>query len=164
MRGRHASPATAAPESSSIGNTRDASPGMTLARFRGVSGVRGFRAGQDRPDASPTSITHASQPGWWPATRPAIRSLPTRALRAGAVNARRPRGTRGRSGAKRAQSIDGDERSARLNGVMAGRPACVQHAPRFVRSAGARGVSWTWARSVRRSRLLDRCLITRSWS
>src|SRR5262249_49337764 len=37
-------------------------------------------------------------------------------LRGGAVNARRPRGTRGRSGA---ESIDGAEHSARLHRVMA---------------------------------------------
>src|SRR5437899_2736753 len=47
-----------------------------------------------------------------------------RALRAGAVNARRPRGTRGRSRAKsransRAKSIDGAEHSSTLSGVMA---------------------------------------------
>jgi hypothetical protein len=39
------------------------------------------------------------------------------ALRGGAVNARRPRGTRGRSGA---QSIDGAEHSGTLDDVMAG--------------------------------------------
>jgi hypothetical protein len=38
------------------------------------------------------------------------------ALRAGAVNARRPRGTRGRSEAK---SIDGAEHSGMMKGVMA---------------------------------------------
>ena len=49
------------------------------------------------------------------ARRPSRKCL-VRALRAGAVNARRPRGTRGRSAAK---SIDGAEHSGMLKGVMA---------------------------------------------
>ena len=47
--------------------------------------------------------------------RPSRKGL-VRALRAGAVNARRPRGTRGRANAK---SIDGAEHSGTLKGVMA---------------------------------------------
>jgi hypothetical protein len=42
LRGWHASPATAAPELSSIRSTRHAASGMTLAGLRGVSGVRVF--------------------------------------------------------------------------------------------------------------------------
>ena len=42
MRSRHASPASAGPGIVVDRDTRDACPGMTLARFRGVSGVRVF--------------------------------------------------------------------------------------------------------------------------
>jgi hypothetical protein len=52
-----------------------------------------------------------ARPLSWPS-----RNCRVRALRAGAVNARRPRGTRGRSAA---QSIDGAEHSGILKRVMA---------------------------------------------
>ena len=54
---------------------------------------------------------------------PAITQMLVRALRADAVNVRRPRGTRGRSGAK---SIDGAEHSGRLEYVMAAAQATGQ--------------------------------------
>ena len=60
-----------------------------------------------RPDATTISAEEVKGPS---------RKCQLARLRAGAVNARRPRGTRGRSVAK---SIDGAEHSARLEDVMA---------------------------------------------
>jgi hypothetical protein len=156
LRGQHASPAAAAPELSSIGNTRDASPGMTLARFRGVSGDR--VSCSSRSTGCVAEINHECQSarvGGQPRDRPSRSCQGTRCAQARSMpEGRAERAVEANASAHlngalvTRRALTAPSTALGWNDVMAGQSAGVQHAHQFVSRARARTRRGRGARSM----------------